>query len=549
MKTDAYVNNILRIILLAYLSVLGLSSLLMIMGYDQLHYHYLCYRITEWGLLPYRDAYDIQYYGIYLYHLLIQKLFGYGDLGFRIFDLINFIIVCLSLWYFLKKYIPTIRSTSIYLILILFTAGYYGLGWWWTGQREIFQLPYVLWSFYFYKKGVDDGTWYSPLISGLLSGFAFFIKPFAGLYLPLFVIIHFLFNYPYQIPFKIRAKNAVMSGLGFMIMAASFTLYLQWLGILSSFLYDSMQLAVEFKRIGYPFLTNLYYAIFRFDPAVNVFYILLYKIFYALPVVIAVIGILIKIFQKNIRPYFPVIFLFSISFILILVQRNANVTNHHIPLVCFKSIIAVLFLHEWYNALVAFLHKRGFFNEHAGNIISETIIVVTVVFLSVPSFIFGFDEYTRKYLLGKITLQQMQTIKYPLKADEDAVVEYITKKSGIDCNADEILNFDFSEYIAYHSRTRTFNKFTNNAFFVLIPRDSMLYKRFVAELVNDINKKPPMIIIINKKDTTWSTNTCFNNWTTSYDELMKLGNIKMIIQQKFRRVMETKSLVVFQLIK
>ncbi|OHD69362.1 MAG: hypothetical protein A2W19_05480 [Spirochaetes bacterium RBG_16_49_21] len=549
MERDTIMYNLFRILFFIYLVILGFSSLLMIMGYDQLNFHYISFQMTEWGKLPYRDVYDIQYYGIYLYHFLIQKLFGYSDLGFRIFDLLNFIFACLSLYFFLRKLVDYIDPTRIYLILILFTASYYGLGWWWTGQREIFQLPYVLWSFYFYKKASDDGKWYNPLISGLLSGFAFFIKPFVGLYLPLFVIIHFIFNYPYPNPFQRRIKIAVLSGIGFLIMVVSFTLYLQLQGILSSFLNDSLKLAVEFKKIGFPFLTNLYFAIFRFDFDINIFYILIYKIFYAIPIIISIIYILIKFFLKEIRPNFPIIFLFLISLLLIIIQKNGNVVNHHIPLVCFKSIITVLFFYDCFELIINFLLKKGHINASMKNVLLKGILLNTVIFLSVPSFLFGFDEYTRKYITGKISLRQLQSIKYPLQEEEDMIVQYINNRSHIDRNKDEILNFNFSLYIPYHSRVKTFSKFINNGFFYMIPDDSEFYKRLVTEFLHGINKKNPAIIIAHKNDAAWAKKTCFNKWTTSYNELLKLGNMKNLIQLRYKKAIETESLVVFQLIK
>lgn len=548
MKTENITKRIALIIFLIFLTVLGLSSLVMIMGYDHLQFHYICYLMKKWGLLPYRDVYDIQYYGIYFYHYLIQYIFGYGDLGFRIFDMINFVVVCASLYFFLARGTDIdFQPTTIYLVLILFTASYYGLGWWWTGQREIFQLPYILWSFYFYKKAADEESWYYPLTSGLLSGFAFFIKPFGGLFLPLFVIIHLIFNYPHNGPFKKRMKIAVLSGAGFCIMIAVFASYLQAIGILGSFLGDSMQLAIEFKKIGFPFFDSLYFIFFRFDPRINDFYIVVYKLFYAAPVIISIIFIIIKIIEKDIKPYFTIIFLFSISFLQILIQKNGNVINHHIFLICFKSILTVLFFYECYGLIEKYLFKKSHTGEYMKQLVLQVALTITIIFLSIPSFIFGFDEYTRKYLRGKLTLQQLQSTKYAMKDEEDKIVDYLLHTCRMNRDSDEILNFNFSQYIPYHSRTKTFNKFINNAFFIITSPDAKIHKKLLIEFLNELDKKPPLVIIANKKDGDWAKYTCFNNWTTSYDQLMKLDKVKILIREKYKTVMETKSLIVFQL--
>jgi len=83
----------------------------------------------------------------------------------------------------------------------------------------------------------------------------------------------------------------------------------------------------------------------------------------------------------------------------------------------------------------------------------------------------------------------------------------------------------------------------------MIPDDSEFYKRLVTEFLHGINKKNPAIIIAHKNDAAWAKKTCFNKWTTSYNELLKLGNMKNLIQLRYKKAIETESLVVFQLIK
>lgn len=200
-----------RPIFIIVIIFIGGQSLFQLMGWDQLNFHYIAYKINHWHLLPYRDAYEFQFYGIFLYHLLIQKLFGYSDMGFRIFDFLNFVFLCLTIGYTLKYLIEEIDDEDLYLILILLTATYYSLGGWWTGQREIFIMPYIFWSFYFFKKACLNSNIKYAFIAGIAAGIGFIIKPFGGVYLPIFVLINLLFNYPYPQNFKIRLNLTCMA--------------------------------------------------------------------------------------------------------------------------------------------------------------------------------------------------------------------------------------------------------------------------------------------------------------------------------------------------
>ena len=64
-------------------------------------YHYIAWLISI-GKVPYKDIFDMNFPGTFLLHLFAIKVFGSGDLGWRIFDLLwlNMINVCV--FYYLK---------------------------------------------------------------------------------------------------------------------------------------------------------------------------------------------------------------------------------------------------------------------------------------------------------------------------------------------------------------------------------------------------------------------------------------------------------------
>ena len=55
--------------------------------HDTPHFHYVAFLMDKYDRVPYRDIFDLQMPGTYAFHYAIGKLFGYGDLGFRIVDL------------------------------------------------------------------------------------------------------------------------------------------------------------------------------------------------------------------------------------------------------------------------------------------------------------------------------------------------------------------------------------------------------------------------------------------------------------------------------
>ena len=519
--------------------LLGAQSLLMIMGCDHLGWHYSAYKMTHWGQYPYRDFYDFQFFGLYLYHAAIQFIFGYSDLGFRIFDILNHIIFCLTLWITLKYLIEDIDRKQLLIILILVTVTYYGLGWWWTGQKESFLMTYIFWSFYFYKKGyVDDNIGYA-ILSGALNGIVFSIKPFYVIYLVLFTIIHLLFNYPYPGSLKKRIKTISLNYAGSAILIIIMILYMHYLGILSYFITNAIPHAIEFKKFGSPLSWNIFSMFFFCSPAVG-FIKIPYQMMYAALIVVSFIFIIVAFIKKESRVYYILSLMFFLSIALLLYQKNGEVINHHIPLVVVKSILSSLFIYQFFNYMEKYI--RLIAKKHV-QLITNILIIFTLGVVSYPFISLCYDSITMDLIKGKITLEEYRRKKYPSKAEEDVIANYITQ--NIDREKDEILFFCYSYYIQYHTRAKSIYRFNNNLAFVMTPAKSYLYKRFSNELVSEVIKHPPRFMVINWNDTTWGKFTSFKEWTTSYDMLIKMPQMKDFIEKNYTRTLMLESYWVY----
>ena len=534
------------IVFISILATLGLLTLNMIMGSDHLDMHYVAYKISRWNLLPYRDYYEFQFYGIYLYHIMIQKLMGYSDLSFRIFELLHFVFLCFSIYITLPYLIEKIEKSDIILILTIITASYYGIGWWWTGQREALLMPYLFWSFFFFKKAYYDEKIIYAFPAGVFSAIALTIKPFYGVYLPLFVVLNLLFNFPYNGNFKKRLKITVITASGFISIIVILFLYLFYLDILKEFLYNAIVIAVEFKKNASPFFWILHCIFFQYSPAASEGRINLYMIFYALQTILSFCIIIITMINRNFKSYFFVIYMFIVSVLLIFLQRNGEVINHHIPMNVFKSILTFLCIKFFVENAVSFLAKLKHLNESFQSHCNNFLKLIGTIVISIPlmygtGYTFDFLEHSLHHDVDYFINQQ-----YPLKIQEDIIVKFINSSSFFDKDKDEILYFGFSPYISYHTKTRSFKKFNHIAPFLWLLQSPLLYNKISEELIHDFVQNPPTLIVIRTDDTQWSTHSSFRGWKTSYEELMKYKEIKEVISKRFKKVIELKSFVVYQ---
>lgn len=64
--------------------------------------HYVAYLINEHNFVPYRDIFEVNMPGTYLFHIAIGKLFGYSDFAFRIVDIIWIIATLTVTWLVMK---------------------------------------------------------------------------------------------------------------------------------------------------------------------------------------------------------------------------------------------------------------------------------------------------------------------------------------------------------------------------------------------------------------------------------------------------------------
>src|SRR5262245_28459459 len=57
--------------------------------------HYIAWRISG-GAVPYRDLFDMNFPGVYAFHLAVLGTLGHGDVGWRVADLVMTALAALA---------------------------------------------------------------------------------------------------------------------------------------------------------------------------------------------------------------------------------------------------------------------------------------------------------------------------------------------------------------------------------------------------------------------------------------------------------------------
>jgi len=204
--------------------------------------HYVAWRILN-GAIPYRDIFENDPPGAYLLHMFCITVFGRGDLAFRLFDLF---FCALSAIGFMALGWNRSRRFAIAGAL-LFTVCHLSEGPLNMAERDFLMVPFLLFATYSLRVFLNSPKKNIPLfIFGLLTGYAFWIKPFAGMFVAMSVMVLMVKIQP--VAQKIKALVAI--GVGMLLPAVCI---LAWLYTLPGALPAFWDIAIHF----WPVYANL----------------------------------------------------------------------------------------------------------------------------------------------------------------------------------------------------------------------------------------------------------------------------------------------------
>jgi hypothetical protein len=231
--------------IIAAVALTALLSLQWRMLHDAPLLMYIAFMIDHFQAVPYRDIFDQNMPGALAIYLLVGRFFGYGDLGFRVADLLVLALLSLCTWAWCR----TIAGRYAILAPALFALLYLNYGPGVSMQRDYVLLLPVAASLALAVSPLRQ-HWRLFLV-GLLFGFAAAIKPHAAIGLPCVVL--FLVAEQADAPSLARWRQVLalsgIAALGFALPIAASALYLVGSGAGSSFLDMVVNYLPLFARI------------------------------------------------------------------------------------------------------------------------------------------------------------------------------------------------------------------------------------------------------------------------------------------------------------
>lgn len=176
--------------LIAWALLVAILSLRWRMAHDAALMMYLAHLIDVWDQVPYRDFYGVNLPGSYGASVLIGRIFGYGDIGFRLADL----LVLGGIGAATVAWLGRLDRRAAVTAVALFTAHYLGLGQSQSLQRDYILLLPVALSLVLAvgepdeQQGPSRRLLFRSAIVGLLFGLAAVIKPHAAIGLPVILL-------------------------------------------------------------------------------------------------------------------------------------------------------------------------------------------------------------------------------------------------------------------------------------------------------------------------------------------------------------------------
>lgn len=141
--------------------------------------HYIAWLISQGGV-PYRDVFDMNLPGVYLIHLALVRMAGFGDWPWRLLDLSWLGVTCLLLFAYCRSMSDAWAAAAGALLFAVYHLAGGAVE---AGQRDFLVCACLILGAHGVACGVDKRYSLRPLLlAGLALGIGIMIKPFAGLF-------------------------------------------------------------------------------------------------------------------------------------------------------------------------------------------------------------------------------------------------------------------------------------------------------------------------------------------------------------------------------
>jgi hypothetical protein len=144
--------------------------------------HYVAFLMDKHVLVPYRDIFETSMPGVFVFHYLIVKLFGYGDVPFRYVDLVLLSALLVATYAFMSRFG---RLVAVFAA-ILFGLFYLSAGQQMSLQRDYLGVIPVAFALLCIPTKMDTPVQFVRFtLIGLLFGMSILIKPHLVIALPI----------------------------------------------------------------------------------------------------------------------------------------------------------------------------------------------------------------------------------------------------------------------------------------------------------------------------------------------------------------------------
>ncbi|MCA9949674.1 MAG: glycosyltransferase family 39 protein [Anaerolineales bacterium] len=208
------------------------------MEHDVPNLHYVAFLIDRFDYVPYRDIFETNLPGIFLLHLAIGKLFGYGDTAFRWLDTFSLFLLSAVTWGILRRFGARVAWAAI----VLFGLSYLQRGPDMSLQRDYVGLLAVATAVFLTIQPRSKHKNLRLVLIGLLFGLATAVKPHLAIGLP-FILLYLLWmeytaaaNRRWANIFQPALKIGLLAIIGFIVPLALSFLWVWQLGALPYFI-------------------------------------------------------------------------------------------------------------------------------------------------------------------------------------------------------------------------------------------------------------------------------------------------------------------------
>lgn len=377
---------------------------------DSVYLHYATYLINEHDFLPYRDLFEPNLPGTYLFHMAVGKILGYSDYALRLLNIFWLTAIFVVTWLIMKSFGRITALASCLLFGIL----YLGFGPSMSMQREVIAiLPIATALLLATRRKPNHSVNLINFLIGVLFGFVALIKPPLAIGFPAIIIYNCIGDTNDLKSIKKQIKPVIVGGLfalaGFLLTLIIPFIWLWRIGVLGDFwdvssylpLYAQMSGDVKFRDT----FSHIQHTLYRFTVYKNFSFLLIASIF----------GVYF-VFKKSkyLHPKKLSILLLILSLLYIVYATSGGKVwlNYMIPYFYFGSLGTAIVLYS----------PSLFAKKYPPNIIPLLIFIIASII------VLEYKVFPKEYItFPKIQIQPKEQYELEVEMREDEIVAYLNE--------------------------------------------------------------------------------------------------------------------------